>query len=154
MRSNPRVRRLGVVVLGLMGLACAGSTPSGAAAPGNGLAPCPSTPNCVSSEARRASQAVAPFRLAAPPDQAWAAARRAVSDLPRTRIVEEEANRLRAESRSLLFRFVDDLELRLDRAANSIAVRSASRVGRSDLGVNRDRVEELRERLQGEGVVH
>ena len=63
---------------------------------------------------------------------------------PRTRIVEEGPDVLRAECRSLLFRFVDDVEIRFDDAAKLIHFRSASRLGRRDFGVNRQRMEMVR----------
>jgi len=66
------------------------------------------------------------------------------------RITEEKAGYLHAEFRSALFGFVDHVELRLDEAANRIDVRSASRTGYYDFGVNRRRVEEIRERFARE----
>jgi uncharacterized protein (DUF1499 family) len=74
-------------------------------------------------------------------------------ELPRTRIVKETEDYLHAECRSALFRFVDDLELQLRPSESIIAVRSASRLGYSDLGVNRRRVEGLRESLTRLGVL-
>ena len=131
----------------LAALACAGSPPvPGRDAGGTRLAPCPGTPNCVSSEATDAAHRVDAFVLdpRVEPAVAWAGAREAVAALPRTRIVDEAPGYLRAESRSRLFRFVDDLELELRPGERLIAVRSASRVGRSDFGVNQARVEQLR----------
>ncbi len=74
-------------------------------------------------------------------------------ELPRARIVEETEDYLHAECRSALFGFVDDLELQLRPSESIIAVRSASRLGYSDFGVNRRRVEALRESLAGRGVL-
>jgi uncharacterized protein (DUF1499 family) len=68
-------------------------------------------------------------------------------------VVEEATNYLHAQCASALFGFVDDLELHLRASANLIAVRSASRVGHSDMGVNRRRVERLRAALRARGVV-
>jgi uncharacterized protein (DUF1499 family) len=67
--------------------------------------------------------------------------------LPRTKVVSSGADYLKAEARSAVFRFVDDVEFRLDAETGLIHVRSASRVGYSDLGANRKRVEALRERF-------
>lgn len=117
------------------------------------LAACPASPNCVSSDADDASQQVDPFRVKGPPEDAWAAVREAVAALPRTRIVEESGDYLHAECRSALLGFVDDLELHLRVDDGTLAVRSASRLGYSDLGVNRRRVEELREALEGLTVI-
>lgn len=122
---------------------------------GSRLAPCPGTPNCVSSDASDARHGIEPFELdpRVDPAVAWAGARQAVAGLPRTRIVDEAPGYLRAECRSRLFRFVDDLELELRSDARRIAVRSASRLGRSDFGVNRGRVEELRSLLRERSLV-
>ncbi|MDX1765264.1 MAG: DUF1499 domain-containing protein, partial [bacterium] len=73
--------------------------------------------------------------------------------LPGTTVVEETTDYLHAECTSALFRFVDDLEFHLRPSTHTLAVRSASRVGYSDLGVNRRRVEKLRKRLRQRGVV-
>ncbi len=62
---------------------------------------------------------------------------------PRTRVVGEEAEYLKAECRSEIFRFVDDVEFVFDDAAKRIHFRSASRLGRKDFGVNRKRMEEI-----------
>ncbi len=118
------------------------------------LAPCPDTPNCVSTDATDRVHAAAPFRLAVPARQGWTAVRAAVGELPRARIVAERHDYLHAECRSLIFGFVDDLELELRSSAGMIAVRSAARVGRGDLGVNRRRVERLRAMLTVRGVIH
>ena len=117
------------------------------------LTSCPKTPNCVSSDAADAEHHVAAFKLALPVQQAWRRAKDAVMDIPRTTIVEQTDSYLRAECRSLIFRFVDDLELELRPGEAIIAVRSASRIGTSDLGVNRRRVEQLRLELQTRGVI-
>jgi uncharacterized protein (DUF1499 family) len=71
--------------------------------------------------------------------------------MPRTRIRRDESGYLHAECQSRLFRFTDDLELRLDAARGVIHVRSASRVGHSDLGANRKRVEALRRAVEESG---
>ncbi len=112
------------------------------------LAPCPDTPNCVSTEATRASQRVdvVPFQDAA--DLAFSRARAALLAEPRTRITHETTGTLHAECKSLIFRFVDDVDIVVDTAARVFRFRSASRVGRSDLGVNRRRIERIAARLR------
>jgi len=96
---------------------------------------------------------IEPFRLRVPPHVAWAALREALSALPRTRVTVDNGGRLRVEARTAVLRFVDDLEFRLRPAQALIAVRSESRIGRGDLGVNRRRLERLRRRLQSLGIV-
>jgi len=132
--------------------ACAAQQPARVVGDGATLAPCPSSPNCVSSTARD-EHFIEPFRLATEPAAAWRALHEVVAELPRTRIVRFDARWLHAECRSRIFGFVDDLELELRPDDNLIAVRSASRVGYSDLGVNRDRVERIRAELRARGVV-
>ena len=134
-------------------LSCAGKRPSNLGVSDNSLAPCPSSPNCVSSDARDRDRQVSPLQLAAAPAEAWRAVREVVLDLPRTRIVKETEDYLHAECRSALFGFIDDLELHLRPAEKIIAIRSASRLGYSDLGVNRSRVEGLRVSLTRRGVI-
>jgi uncharacterized protein (DUF1499 family) len=110
------------------------------------MAPCPASPNCVSSDSTDPRHGIAPLSIKAGDAQAWERMRTAVSTLPRTRIVAEGDGYLRAECRSLLG-FVDDLELRLLPNERTIAVRSAARLGYYDFGLNRRRVERLRQRL-------
>lgn len=134
--------------------ACAGGTPPGGAPPvdigarDGRLADCPDSPNCVSSRATDPERRVAPLDYAGDAEAAWQRARDAVAGLPRTRIVTAEADYLHAEARSRWLGFVDDLELLHEPAASTIQVRSASRSGHYDFGVNRERVERLRALLQ------
>jgi uncharacterized protein (DUF1499 family) len=109
------------------------------------LAPCPDKPNCVSSLAPDADHRVEPFALSG--EKGWTALRAAVAAMPRTKIVEERPGYLHAECTSRIFRFTDDLELARSGAGDRVDVRSASRVGYGDWGVNRARVESLREAL-------
>ncbi len=134
-------------------LSCSGKRPSTLGISDARLAPCPSSPNCVSSDASDEGHRVAPLALSASPDDAWRAIREEVASLPGTTVMHESTDYLHAECASALVGFVDDLELHLRPADNLVAIRSASRVGYSDLGVNRRRVERLREALQVRGIV-
>ena len=121
-------------------------------AAGEGLAPCPSSPNCVcSSDTGRA--AIAPLAIRGDVDAAWRALREVLEAEPRMRIEAADDNYLHAVATTRIMRFKDDLEFLLDRDAGTIGVRSASRVGYSDLGANRDRVESLRQTLAARGVI-
>jgi uncharacterized protein (DUF1499 family) len=102
------------------------------------LAPCNRTPNCVSSQADPSDR----VRYVAPLRASMEDVRKAVEALPRTRIVLAHPNYLYAEFRSRLLGYVDDVEFFFDGAV--VQVRSASRLGRRDFGVNRARVEQLR----------
>ena len=117
------------------------------------LRDCPSSPNCVCSDASRESHRVDAFRLAKAPAEAWRSVRESVGALPRTRVITDTGTYLHAECRSALFGFVDDLELQLRGDEGCVAVRSASRIGYSDLGINRGRVRALRQELVRRGVV-
>ena len=110
------------------------------------FAPCPNKPNCVCSQSTD-EHAIEPLRAQGDPDAAWKRLGEVLATWPRTRVVTMTDSYLHAECTSALFRFVDDLECVLDRGAGVIHVRSASRAGHSDLGVNRRRVELLRRAL-------
>jgi uncharacterized protein (DUF1499 family) len=137
-----------------MGL-LSGRRPSNLGAKNGRLAPCPSSPNCVSSQADRAGDAghyVAPLAFKGDPRMAWDTLRALVAGSERAAIVAESEGYLRAEFASKLMGFVDDLECLLDARARVIHVRSASRLGRSDFGVNRARIETLRADLRDAGA--
>jgi uncharacterized protein (DUF1499 family) len=108
------------------------------------LRPCPGTPNCVCTF-DEGTAAIDPLTFSDSADTAWERLKKIVREHPRTVIVTDEGDYLHAECTSLIFRFVDDLEFALDREHRRIHVRSASRAGRSDFGVNRARVEAIRE---------
>jgi uncharacterized protein (DUF1499 family) len=127
--------------------ACSAPRPGGLGITNGKLAPCPASPNCVSSQAIDAEHRVEPMPYTIARTEALATAKAVIVATPRTKLVSTSDDYLHAEYTSLIFRFVDDLELWFDDAAKLIHVRSASRVGRSDLGVNRKRVEHLRELL-------
>ena len=114
------------------------------------FAACPKRPNCVSSQAEDKDHKIAPLVVPGTTETAHerlVEAIEAVEAMPRTRIVTSGDGYLHAESTSSLFRFVDDLELLYDDTVPGFQVRSASRIGYSDMGVNRKRVEALRGRL-------
>lgn len=115
------------------------------------FSPCPASPNCASTEATDPRHAVAPFYLAR--FDAWPEIRTLILGQPRTRLVEQGENWLRAECCSALFGFVDDLAVELRVAASTLAIRSAARTGHYDFGVNRRRIEALRTVLHARGIV-
>lgn len=129
----------------LAGAACVASGKSAAGGRVDGrLAPCPSTPNCVCSEDPAEGAAIPALAFEGDPDVALASLVEHLRARPRVELVRIEADYVHAVFTSALFRFPDDVEFRLDRGASVIHVRSASRIGRSDLGANRRRVESLR----------
>jgi uncharacterized protein (DUF1499 family) len=142
--SASRLTVLRLAILGGALSGCSGARPRDLGLRAGVLRPCPDTPNCVSSETGTPeTKRVAHF---AAPGGAADLARLAgiVAAWPRTVVVSRSGDYLHAESTSLIMRFVDDVEFRYDSTARVIQVRSASRLGRSDLGVNRKRVEGMR----------
>jgi uncharacterized protein (DUF1499 family) len=117
------------------------------------LAACPTSPNCVSSDAADSAHHIEPVRLRGSPAGVWQITQSLVAALPRTKIMTAQSNYLHAECRSALFGFVDDLELNLRPEERIIAVRSAARLGYTDFGVNRKRLERLRSELLKKGVI-
>lgn len=108
------------------------------------LPPCPQSPNCVSSQSPDPQHFIEPLGYQGSLDETKARLVQIISTLPRTRLVEEEPTYIHAECTSLIFRFTDDLEFAFDDIQKVIHIRSASRVGYSDLGANRKRVEAIR----------
>jgi uncharacterized protein (DUF1499 family) len=117
------------------------------------LPPCPNSPNCVSSQATDTGHFIAPFKIVGNVEAAWAALKNALISQSRTVITNETGDTLHAQATSLVFRFVDDIDTILDADARLIHIRSASRTGHGDFGVNRKRVEMLRAQLQQAHVI-
>ncbi|HNP61472.1 MAG TPA: DUF1499 domain-containing protein [Nitrospirales bacterium] len=110
---------------------------------------CPDRPNCVSTMAEAESHAIAPYRYQASLEEAKAELKHIFAQFPRTELVREEEDYLQYEVKSFLFGFVDDVELWLDEATKTIHFRSAARSGYYDFGVNRKRMEDVRQILNG-----
>ena len=116
------------------------------------LKPPPSSPNAVSSQAQDASHAIAPLSYSSSRGRAMDALVKIVEATPRTRIVSRTQDYLYAEYQSALMGFVDDVEFWFEPNAKLIQVRSASRLGYSDFGVNRARIEDIRRKLAASAV--
>jgi uncharacterized protein (DUF1499 family) len=111
------------------------------------LPPCRRTPNCVSTQATDPAKKMDPIPYAGTLDEAREWLLRVLQAYPRTTVVQESPVSLKAECRSRIFRFVDDVDFVLDDRTKAIHFRSASRLGRRDFGVNRRRMESLRRRF-------
>jgi uncharacterized protein (DUF1499 family) len=111
------------------------------------LRPCPDSPNCVVSEHAMPASRIDPLSFKGSPGGAWTALRSAVEQAGGV-IREDRDGYLWAIFTSRIFRFVDDVEFRMDAARGVIHARSASRAGYSDFGVNRKRVEKLRDAFE------
>jgi uncharacterized protein (DUF1499 family) len=135
--------------------AFSGRAPSSLGVRDGKLKPPSRTPNSVSSQAdlwpdapQKDNARIAPIALVGGDGKATIARlAQVVESLPGARIVERRDDYLYAQFTTALMRFVDDVEFWFDPAANVVQVRSASRVGRKDFGVNRARVESIRARL-------
>jgi uncharacterized protein (DUF1499 family) len=125
----------------------AGKRPQNLGVKDGKLTPCPGTPNCVNSQSSDPKSQIAPLTYQTSSQEAMAKLKQVVENMERTRIITESPNYLYAEFQTKLMGFVDDVEFYCDESANCIHVRSASRLGKSDLGVNRKRVEEIRARF-------
>jgi len=116
---------------------------------------CPGSPNCVSSRSGDQDHYISPMQLEVAPATAWEKLKLALAEERGIKIVAEDAHAwyLRAEATSRIFRFIDDVEFQVLPEEKTLHVRSASRVGYWDFGVNRRRIERIRERLKALGVV-
>ena len=132
-----------VISAGLLPVLSCASNPSKVQLVDGRLRPCPNSPNCVSSESDSASSRVEPLSFRGEPEKAWGDLKETIREMG-GKIEEEHDGYLWATFTSRVFRFVDDVEFRMVSTDGMIHMRSGSRKGYSDLGVNRRRVEKLR----------
>jgi uncharacterized protein (DUF1499 family) len=125
-------------------LSCSSTPPAGKLIEGH-LRPCPNRPNCVSSE-NCGSAPAAPISFRSSPEQAWQIMQTVIEGLG-GKISDRGPTYLWATFSSRFCRFVDDVELRLETEGKIMHIRSGARVGYADFGVNRKRVETIRERF-------
>jgi uncharacterized protein (DUF1499 family) len=143
-----------VVFMGILASffsSCAGERPNLGVSNGRFIS-CPSSPNCVSSQATDETHRIKPFSFNKDPDAAFHLLRQILADRRDTRITDEEAGYLRVEFYTTFF--TDDGEFLLDRNSQVIHVRSASRIGYSDFGKNRSRVEEIHRDFEAAANAH
>lgn len=138
-----RVRNAIVMVAGLFQMmGCAGERPSNLGVRDGLLSVCAASPNCVSSQATDERHRIAPLSFTGDPQTAFIQLKQVLGKRSDVTIVEEKSSYLQTELRTTFF--VDDTEFLLDSVKHVIQVRSASRLGYSDLGKNRSRMEEIR----------
>lgn len=127
-----------------------GSRPDGLGIQANGLLlAAPATPNAVNSQAKADSlAAIAPIHVVGEPGAFFSRLKTVVAGQSGAKLIKSTPDYLYAEFTSPLMGFVDDVEFQLNAKANVVDVRSASRLGLSDLGANRKRIEALREQLK------
>ena len=107
------------------------------------FSPCPDKPNCVSSKSSLSLHKIAPLTYKGNAQEAREKLLGIINSMPRTQISMDNENFTHVEFTSKIFQFVDDVEFYFE-SPGTIHFRSASRVGHSDMGVNRDRMEEIR----------
>ena len=148
-----RITLLPILLLaGSQILAASSATGSGNPDPlSERLAPCPSSPNCVSSQAKAGSQAIPPIPYTGFSEAVLKDLETVIKKMKRSRIVSKSSATLHAEFRTILG-FVDDVEFLVDEERQVIHMRSASRFGFWDLGVNRRRLEAIRRELNGQSL--
>ena len=118
---------------------------------GGKLKPCPDTPNCVSSLAEDEQHFIEPILVSAKPEETRDIILKTLDEFSRVKVIEAQSNYIHAEFTSMIFRFVDDVEFYFPSGESGVVrvdIRSASRVGRSDLGVNRKRMEAIRGKIE------
>jgi len=107
------------------------------------LHPCPKSPNCVSTQATDEKQKIEPINYSGSLIDAKAKIIGIINSLKRSKIITNEDNYIHIEFRTATFRFVDDVEFLFDDKEKVIHFRSRARMGYSDMGVNRKRMEEI-----------
>jgi uncharacterized protein (DUF1499 family) len=110
------------------------------------LGDCPATPNCHGSQALRTEQTVEPLSLTVPANNAGAIIIEAIAELGGT-LVKSDSRYLHASFQTSIMRYTDDVEFLIDATAGVVHIRSASRLGVSDLGANKKRIDAIRQQL-------
>ncbi|MGR6036528.1 MAG: DUF1499 domain-containing protein [Candidatus Nitrosoglobus sp.] len=117
------------------------------------LPSCPASPNCVCSDATDKKHYIEPYQLKVKSSKGLEVLKEVISSLPRTTIISATNTYLYAQARSRIFGFIHDMEFQLRPRQNIIAVRSATRLGYYDFGVNRWRIGEIGKELQARGII-
>ena len=140
-----------LIIAGMFFLtSCGGAMPKLGIESGR-LIPCPDTPNCVSSQATDEQHFIEPILVTATPEETRDMILKTLDEFSRVKVVEVQAGYIHAEFTSMIFRFVDDVEFYFPASESDVVrvdIRSASRIGRSDLGVNRKRMEAIRQKIE------
>ncbi len=136
-----------LIFLFLFVVNCSGTRPTHVAEGHRKLAPCPETPNCVSSLATDDEHRMLPFTYETDTKTAMTVLQNTIRTMKRAEIIADKDNYLYVEFTSGFWRFVDDVEFSFDEENKLIHFRSASRLGRGDMGVNRKRMEEILRRF-------
>ena len=138
-----------ILLISLILMSCMSKRPDNLGLEKGKLSGCPDKPNCVCSFENKNNDQnyIEPLNYTKTAPEVKEKIKEILGGMPRTEIIEEKENYLYAECTSLIFRFTDDLEIYIDEGQKLIHFRSASRVGYSDLGVNRARVKKIKKKL-------
>lgn len=138
-----------ILVSCILLVGCSGFSPDLGVGSGK-LTPCPPTPNCVNSQGVDDNHKILPFACEGTEQEAKERLLEVLKSEARAKVITANDRYVRVEFTSLLFRFVDDVEFYISKTPTGstiIDIRSASRLGSSDLGVNRKRIERLRSKF-------
>ncbi|HMV41961.1 MAG TPA: DUF1499 domain-containing protein [Leptospiraceae bacterium] len=139
-----------IIVMGLIFVFnCAGTRPTNLGVNNGKLLPCPATPNCVSSQSDPTDNEhyILPYKYSVDTNLAFTQLKTLLEKQDRVKIINSNDTYINAEFTSLLMRFVDDVEFYFDEKEKMVHIRSASRLGKGDMGVNRKRMELIRKEL-------
>lgn len=139
---------IGVGVVAIMVAARNAESPVPLGVSDGKLAACPDSPNCVSTQATSELHSLAPLPYTIETDRVRSAALEVLQGQPRMTLLREEPTYLHALFRSPTMGFPDDFEIFIDEQARLIHFRAAARMGRGDMGVNRNRAEQVRRELE------
>ncbi len=132
------------MIISIFSFGCTGTRPEHLGLKDGVLSPCPDSPNCVSTFAEDDQHKADPIPFSGPVSAAKDKLYGILKELPRTKIVEEKVDYIYTEFTSAILRFVDDVEFYFDQKKSVIHYRSASRLGHSDFGANRKRMDAIK----------
>lgn len=134
-----------VLGLAVLFISCTGSRPARLGVTNGKLIPCPTSPNCVCTQDSDQSHRIEPLFYKGSADEARTRLLGVISGMKRANVVTAQERYLHVEFTSAVFRFVDDAEFFIDDTQKVIHMRSAARLGHYDFGVNRKRMETIRQ---------
>jgi len=133
------------IIIAVLLIGCTGSRPTRLGVTSGKFIPCPDSPNCVSSQDPDQSHSIEPLVYKGSPEEAGTRLLGVIQGIKRAKLVTAQERYLHVEFTSAVFRFVDDAEFFIDDNQKLIHLRSAARLGYYDFGVNRKRMEKIRE---------
>ncbi|NTW07402.1 MAG: DUF1499 domain-containing protein [Syntrophaceae bacterium] len=133
------------IIIAVVLIGCTGSRPARLGVMSGKFIPCPDSPNCVCSQDPVHSRSIEPLIYKGLHEEARTRLLGVIQGMKQAKVVTAQERYLHVEFTSAVFRFVDDAEFFVDDTQKVIHMRSASRLGHYDFGVNRKRMETIRE---------